>query len=175
MCVRGLGQTNFLPVIYAYIQSRRRERFRTGVVARIGYGYISPRVSTNLAQIGTDDATRLWWNLRLELVYLVPEQQVNACHVCAGLRINNICTLFYDGKMCECTQIFHRKCDDWANIHMKNVNDVDFDTNINRDMCTKVIFLFIDIKPRIFDKYIYLYHAYCHLHHLCAWWCRWIC
>ena len=27
-----------------------------------------------------------------------------------------------------------------ANIHMKNVNDVDFDTNINRDICMKVIF-----------------------------------
>ena len=26
----------------------------------------------------------------------------------------------------------------WVNIHMKNVNDVDFDTNINRDMCMKV-------------------------------------
>ena len=51
---------------------------------------------------------------------------------------------------------------------MKNVNDVDFDTNINRDMCMKVMFIFIDIKPRIVDKYIYLYHAYCYLHHLCA-------
>ena len=54
------------------------------------------------------------------------------------------------------------------NIHMKNVNDVDFDTNINRDMCMKVMLLFIDIKLRIVDKYIYLYHAYCYLHHLCA-------
>ena len=26
----------------------------------------------------------------------------------------------------------------WVNIHMKNVNDVDFDANINRDMCMKV-------------------------------------
>ena len=25
-----------------------------------------------------------------------------------------------------------------VNIHMKNVNDVDFDTNINCDMCMKV-------------------------------------
>ena len=56
----------------------------------------------------------------------------------------------------------------WVNIHMKNVNNVDFDTNINRDMCMKVMFLFIDIKLRVVDKYIYLYHAYCYLHHLCA-------
>lgn len=51
---------------------------------------------------------------------------------------------------------------------MKNVNDVDFDTNINRDVYMKVMFIFIDIKLRIIDKYIYLYHAYCYLHHLCA-------
>ena len=51
---------------------------------------------------------------------------------------------------------------------MKNVNDVDFDTNINRDICIKVMLLFIDIKLRIIDKYIYLYHTYCYLHHLCA-------
>ena len=53
---------------------------------------------------------------------------------------------------------------------MKNVNDVDFDTNINRDMCMKVnvMVIFIDIKLRIVDKYIHLYHAYCYLHHLCA-------
>ena len=51
---------------------------------------------------------------------------------------------------------------------MKNVNDVDFDDNINRDMCMKVMFIFIDIKLRIVGKYIYLYHVYCYLHHLCA-------
>ena len=44
------------------------------------------------------------------------------------------------------------------------MNDVDFDTNINRDMCMKVMFIFIDIKLRIVGKYIYLYHAY----YLCA-------
>ena len=44
----------------------------------------------------------------------------------------------------------------WVNIHMENVNDVDFDTNINRDMCMKVMFIFIDIKLRIIDKYICL-------------------
>ena len=56
----------------------------------------------------------------------------------------------------------------WVNIHMKNVNGVDFDTNINRDMCMKVMLLFIDIKLRIIDKYIYLYHAYFYLYHLCV-------
>ena len=54
------------------------------------------------------------------------------------------------------------------NIHMKNVNDVYFDTNINRDMCMKVMFIFIDIKLRTVYKYIYLHHAYCYLYHLCA-------
>ena len=37
---------------------------------------------------------------------------------------------------------------------MKNVNDVDFDTNINRDMRMKVMFLLIDIKLRIVCEYI---------------------
>ena len=55
-----------------------------------------------------------------------------------------------------------------ANIHMKNVNDGDFDTNISRDMCMKVMLLFIDIKLRVVDKYVYLYHVYCYLYHLCA-------
>ena len=57
-----------------------------------------------------------------------------------------------------------------VNIHMKNVNDVDFDTNIAHDMCMKVnvMFIFIDIKLRIVYKYIHLYHVYCYLHHLCA-------
>ena len=58
-----------------------------------------------------------------------------------------------------------------VNVHkspMKNVNEVDFDTNINHDMCMKVMSLFIDIKLRIVDKYIYLYHMYRYLHHLCA-------
>ena len=55
-----------------------------------------------------------------------------------------------------------------VNIHMKNVNDGDFDTNINRDICMKVMLLFIYIELRIIDKYMYLYHTYCYLHHLCA-------
>ena len=36
------------------------------------------------------------------------------------------------------------------------MNDVDFDTNINRDMCMKVMLLFIDIKLHIIDKYVCL-------------------
>ena len=53
---------------------------------------------------------------------------------------------------------------------MENVNGVDFDTNINRDMYMKVnvMFIFIDIKLRIVDNCIYLYHVYCYLNHLCA-------
>ena len=39
---------------------------------------------------------------------------------------------------------------------MKNVNSADFDTNMNRDMCMKVMILFIDIKLYIVDKYICL-------------------
>ena len=42
------------------------------------------------------------------------------------------------------------------NIDMKNVNDVYFDANINRDMCMKVMILFIDIKLRVVDKYVCL-------------------
>ena len=48
------------------------------------------------------------------------------------------------------------------------MNGGDFDTNINRDIGMKVMFIFIDIKLRIVDKYIYLYHVYCYLHHLCV-------
>ena len=44
----------------------------------------------------------------------------------------------------------------WVNVHMKNVNDVDFDANINYNMCMKVILLFIDIKLRVVDKYVCL-------------------
>ena len=42
------------------------------------------------------------------------------------------------------------------NIHMKNVNDVDFDANMNYNMCMKVMLLFIDIKLRVVDKYVCL-------------------
>ena len=61
------------------------------------------------------------------------------------------------------------KCDAVGEYsYEKNVNDVDFDTNINRDICMKVMFLFIYIKLLTVYKYIHLYHAYCYLHHLCA-------
>ena len=43
-----------------------------------------------------------------------------------------------------------------VNIHMKNVNDVDFDANMNYNMCMKVMILFIDIKLHIVDKYVCL-------------------
>ena len=39
---------------------------------------------------------------------------------------------------------------------MKNVNDGDFNANMNRDMCMKVMLLFIDIKLRVVDKYVCL-------------------
>ena len=39
---------------------------------------------------------------------------------------------------------------------MKNVNDVDFDANMNHDMCMKVMLLFIDIKLRVAYKYVCL-------------------
>ena len=44
------------------------------------------------------------------------------------------------------------------NIHMKNVNDVYFDTNISINMRMKVnvMFIFIDIKLRVVDKYVCL-------------------
>ena len=81
----------------------------------------------------------------------------------------DICTLFYDRKMCECAKISYRKCDAVSEYsYEKNVNDGDFDANINHDMCMKVMILRIDAKLRIVYKYIYLYHAYCYLHHLCA-------
>ena len=48
-------------------------------------------------------------------------------------------TLFDDGKMCECTQIYYEKCDAISEYsYEKNVNGGDFDDNTNRDMCMKV-------------------------------------
>ena len=59
------------------------------------------------------------------------------CHI--GNLVADNRTLFYDGKMCECTQISYRKnVTIWVNVHIKNVNDVDFDTNINSDIRMKV-------------------------------------
>ena len=37
------------------------------------------------------------------------------------------------------------KCDDVSEYSYENVNGGDFDTNINRDMCMKVMFIFIGI------------------------------
>ena len=48
------------------------------------------------------------------------------------------------------------KCDDVSEYSYENVNGGDFDTNINRDICMKVMLLFIDIKLRIVGKYICL-------------------
>ena len=57
-----------------------------------------------------------------------------------------------------------KKCDERANIYMKNVNDVDFDANINRDMCMKVMSLFMNIKLRIAYTYIHTYiHTYIYI------------
>ena len=66
--------------------------------------------------------------------------------------------------MCECTQISYEKCDDVSEYSYENVNEVGFDTNINRNMCMKVMFIFIGIKLRTVYKHIYLYHVY----YLCA-------
>ena len=141
---------------------------RTGVAAWIGYGHILLRVDVNSAQIGTDGATWLWCNLRSQLARLISYRQVINWQLHIILQWKNVwmyTNLLW--KMWWCVWIFI-----W-----KNVNGGDFDTNINRDMCMKVnvMFLFIDIKLRVVYKHIYLYHAYCYLHHLCAWWCRCIC
>ena len=40
---------------------------------------------------------------------------------------------------------------------MKNVNDVDFDTNMLIDMCMKAMFILIDIKLLIAYTYIHTY------------------
>ena len=139
---------------------------RTGVAARFGYGHILHKVDINLAQIGIDGATWLRCNLRSQLARLILYRQIANRQPHIILQWKNVWT--YTNLPCKNVIL-------WVNIHMKNVNGGDFDTNINRDMYMKVMILFIDIKLHIIDKYIYLYHAYCYLHHLCAWWCRCIC
>ena len=141
---------------------------RTGVATWIVHRYILPIVDVNSAQIGTDGATCLWCNLRSQLVCSISYRQVINRQLHIILQWKNVWM---------CTNLLCKNVMLWVNIHMKNVNDndVDFDTNISRDMCMKVMLLFIDIKLRIIDKYIYLYHAYFYLYHLCAWWCRCIC
>ena len=139
---------------------------RTGVTARIDSGHILPRIDANSAQIGTDGATWLWCNLRSQLARLILYRQIANRQPHIILQWKNV--WMYTNLLCKNVML-------WVNIHMKNVNDVDFDANINRDMCMKVILLFIDIKLRVVYKYIYLYHVYCYLHHLCAWLCGCIC
>lgn len=68
---------------------------RIGVATQIDYGHILPRIDANSAQIGTGGAIWLRCNLCLVLVRLISEQQINVCHVCAELRINDHRTLFY--------------------------------------------------------------------------------
>ena len=141
---------------------------RTGVAAWIDYGYILSMVDANSAQIGSDGVTRLWCNLRSQLVRLMLYRQVISRQLHIILRWKNVWTYTnLSRKMWWCKRIFT-----WKNV---NDNDVDFDTNINRDMCMNVMFIFIDIKLRIVCEYMYIYHAY----YLCAWWCRcnciWIC
>ena len=141
-------------------------RLRTAVAARIGCGYILPRVSTNATQIGVDNAIWLWCNLRPQFVCHISSRQITNRQPHIILLQKNVWMY---------TNLLWKNVNMCVNIHMKNVNGFDFDTNINSDMCMKVMFIFIDIRLRIAYKYIYLYHAYCHLHHLCVWWCRCIC
>ena len=74
---------------------------RTGMTARIDYGHILPRIGANLAQIGTGGAT--WLDTicahNLFAVYHIDKLSADSC------------ALFYNGKMCECTQISYEKCD----------------------------------------------------------------
>ena len=52
-----------------------------------------------------------------------------------------------------------KKCDAVSEYSYEKCENHDmcyFDTNMNRDMCMKVMFLFIDIKMRVVDKYVCL-------------------
>ena len=139
---------------------------RTGVAARISCGYILPMADINSAQIGANGATWLWCNLRSQLARLILYRQI----------ANRQPHIIWQWKnVWMYTNLLWKNVMLWVNIHMENVNGGDFDSNMSIDMCMKVMFLSIDIKLRIIDKHIYLYHAYCYLHHLCAWWCRCIC
>ena len=122
-------------------------RLRTGVAARISCGYVLPIVDVNSAQIGTDDATWFWCNLRSQLVYHMLYRQIAKRRPHIILWWKNV--WMYTNLLCKNVML-------WVNIHMKNVNDGDFDTNMNYNMCMKVMFLFIDIKLHIIDKYVCL-------------------
>ena len=132
---------------------------RISVAARISCEYILSIADINSAQIGTDGATWLWWNLRSQLVCSISYRQVISRQPHIILWWKNV--WMYINLLWKNVMM-------WVNVHMKNVNDIDFDTNINRDMCMKVMLLFIGIELRVAYKHIYLYH-------LCAWWCRCIC
>ena len=102
---------------------------RTGVAARIGYGYILLRASTNSAQIGANGATWLWCNLRSQLVCRISYRQVLSQQLHIILRWKNV--WMYTNLPCKNVRML-------MNIHMKNVNDVYFDTNISINMRMKV-------------------------------------
>ena len=88
--VCGLGQTNFLHQYMPIYNRGGVARLRTGVVARIAYGYILSRVNENTAQIGIDGATRLWWNLHSQIARLVPYKQIANRQLHIILRWKNV-------------------------------------------------------------------------------------
>ena len=107
--VCGLGQTNFPPVIYAYIQSRLRcvAQDRRGGSnqpwAYLAYGEYKTRLkSAQMAWHGYD---------------AICAHNLFAVYHIDKLPADNR-TSFYDGKMCECAQIFHVKmwCCGWIFI-----------------------------------------------------------
>ena len=98
--VCGLCATNFPPVIYAYIQSRRHDvaQDRRGGSNRLrvylAYGQYKTRLkSAQVARHGYDAICAH----NLFSVYHIDKLSADSC------------TLFYNRKMCECTQISHRK------------------------------------------------------------------
>ena len=56
------------------------------------------------------------------------------------------------------TNLLQKSVMRYANIHMKNVNDVDFGANINRDMCMKVMLLMDVYMNLVCVLSIYLFH-----------------
>ena len=152
MCACADYNIIIFPGKYVHIYNRVARRKRIWwlcwfVAARIDHGHILPRANINVAQIGTDGATWLWCNLLSQLVCRISYRQVTSRQPHIILRWKNV--WMYTNLLCKNVRL-------WVNIHMKNVNDVDFDTNINRDMCMKVMLLFIDIKLRVVDKYVCL-------------------
>ena len=134
-CARvWITTSSFSPGKYVHIYNRVARRKRIWwlcwfVAARIDHGHILPRADANLAQIGTDGATWLWCNLRSQLARLILYRQIANRQPHIILQWKNV--WMYTNLLCKNVMLL-------VNIHMKNVNDVDFDTNINRDMCMKV-------------------------------------